>query len=99
VQNTKGAEFHPDLGLPETAIILSKGMDPRKDSYSAFQAENPDGKSFLSILRSSGITVLYVGGLATDYCVRHTVIDALESGFKVKLLNDAIRGVDEKDSR
>jgi len=96
VQNTRGAEFHPKLKLTKEAIILSKGMDPREDSYSAFQAADNNGTDFLNLLRSLGIKELFVGGLATDYCVKWTVLDALKSGLEVKLLTDVIRGVNLK---
>lgn len=96
VQNTRGAEFHPKLKLTKEAIILSKGMDSQEDSYSAFQAADNNGTDFLNLLRSSGIKELFVGGLATDYCVKWTVLDALKSGLEVKLLTDVIRGVNLK---
>ncbi len=96
VQGTKGAEFHPKLKLPKEAIILSKGMNPKEDSYSAFQAENPDGISFLNLLKIFGIEEIYIGGLATDYCVKFTTLDALKKGFKVRVLMDAIKGVNLK---
>lgn len=96
VQNTKGAQFHPGLKLPKETIILSKGMDPEKDSYSVFQAEDNQGMSFLNRLKILKVKELYIGGLATDYCVKFSVIDALKNGFKVKLLMDAIKGVDLK---
>lgn len=99
VQETTGAEFHPDLKLPDEAIILSKGMDPEKDSYSAFHGFDSKNNSFLELLNSIEIEELYVGGLATDYCVKETVLHALEHGFKVKLLVDATKGVDEEDSQ
>jgi len=96
VQNTKGAEFHPKLKIPKEAIIISKGMDPQKDSYSAFDGEDRYGQSLHNILMILGIKELYIGGLATDYCVKATVLEALKRGFKVKLLLDAIKGVDIK---
>jgi nicotinamidase/pyrazinamidase len=71
-------------------------MDPEKDSYSAFQAEDTSGAPFLKLLHRLGITELWVSGLATDYCVKSSAVDALKSGFKVKLLLDAIKGVDLK---
>jgi nicotinamidase/pyrazinamidase len=98
VQNTKGAQFHPQLKLPKEAIILSKGMDPQKDSYSIFQARDPQGIDFVNLLKILGISELFVGGLATDYCVKYSALDALKSGFKVNLLIDAIKAVDPKDS-
>lgn len=93
VQNTQGAAFHPKLKIPKPAIILSKGMDPGKDSYSAFQAFDSLGTEFGNLLKMFGISELYVGGLATDYCVKHSVLDGLKAGLKVFLLTDAIRGV------
>jgi nicotinamidase/pyrazinamidase len=94
VQNTKGAEFHPDLHLPPEAYIVSKGMDPGSDDYSAFQAVAEDGKSLGNLLRELGVERMFIGGLATDYCVRESALDALKRGFSVMILSDAIRGVD-----
>ena len=94
VQNTEGARFHPDLALPPTAIIVTKGDDPSRDGYSMFDGRTPEGTALLADLRARGIGRLYVGGLATDYCVKHSVLDGLRAGFDVKVLNDAIAGVD-----
>jgi nicotinamidase/pyrazinamidase len=88
VQNTKGAEFHPDLRLPSDSIIVSKATEPDKEAYSGF-----DGTNLEKLLKGKGVTRLFVGGLATDYCVRATVLDALRLGFCVFLLLDAIKGV------
>lgn len=96
VQDTKGARLHSDLRLPKEIIVLSKGMDPDKDSYSAFQAVDSKGTEFFELLKTSGINELWVGGLATDYCVKSSVLDALKLGFKVKLLIDGIKGVNLK---
>jgi nicotinamidase/pyrazinamidase len=96
VQGTRGAEFHPGLKLPAGAEIVSKGMDPTRDSYSAFQAEDPAGQPFPGVLTNRGVRRLYVGGLATDYCVRASVLDALNAGFEVVVLGDAIGAVDLK---
>ncbi len=98
IQGTKGAKFHQHLKLPRGVIILSKGVDSEKDGYSVFQSFNSQGTNFLNILNSLKISELYIGGLATDYCVKESVLGALEKGFKVKLLIDAVRGVDQKDS-
>lgn len=100
IQNTKGAEFHPQLRIPEGAIIISKGMNPAKDSYSAFQAFDSAEKNLPSLLKEKGISELFICGLATDYCVKFTALDALKSAFKVNVLADAIKGVDlqPKDS-
>jgi nicotinamidase/pyrazinamidase len=96
IQNTRGASFHPELKLPKNTIILSKGMDPKDDSYSAFQAEDLRGMKLANLLKLFGVTELYAAGLATDYCVKDSVIDAAKFGFKVKLLIDAIKGVNLK---
>lgn len=93
VQNTKGAQFHPKLRLPKNVIILSKGMDPEKDSYSAFQAVDSNGTELSNLLKIFGVNQLCIGGLATDYCVKYSVLDALKLGFKVNLLVDAIKAV------
>jgi len=94
VQGSLGARFHPDLRLPEDVIVISKGMNSEENGFSSFEAVTGDGKDFLECLREMGITHLYVGGLATDYCVKYTVLDALQRGFDVTLLLDAVRGVD-----
>lgn len=96
IQNSKGAEFHPKLKLPKEAILLYKGMDPEKESYSVFQAQEQNGMSFLNLLKIWGVEEIYIGGLAADYCVKFSALDALKERFKVKLLVDAIKGVNLK---
>lgn len=93
VQKTKGARFHPQLRLPSTAIILSKGYKANQDGYSAFEGVDRQGQALKEILKELGVCELYVAGLATDYCVKSSAIDGRKEGFKVKLLTDAIRGV------
>ena len=93
VQNTAGAAFHPDLALPPQAQLVSKGEDPAEDAYSAFQARTARGEPLPDVLRRLGVDALYVGGLATDYCVKASVLDALAGGFSATLLLDASRGV------
>jgi len=91
IQGTPGAEFHPDLNLPAKVKIISKASSPDKEAYSGF-----DGTDLEEKLRNAGIRRVFVGGLATDYCVKSTVLDALKLGFETILLLDAIRGVDVK---
>jgi len=91
VQNTPGAEFHKDLSDDPRITIISKGIDESADGYSAF-----DGTSLAQILHDEGVTEVWVGGLATDYCVKHTVLDALHQGFEVKALADSMRPVNIK---
>jgi nicotinamidase/pyrazinamidase len=93
VQGSKGAEFHPDLQLGSYTAVLSKGMAVDEDSYSGFEAVDSRGLSLGEVLRQSGIDRIYVGGLATDYCVKQTVLDGLAQGFQVVLLQDGVAGV------
>lgn len=88
VQNTKGAEFHPQLRRDPRIEIVSKGLGD-KDCYSAF-----DETDLESSLRAKGVEEVWVGGLATDYCVKNTVLDALKNGFEVKAIDNAMRAVD-----
>jgi nicotinamidase/pyrazinamidase len=94
VQNTEGAAFHPELLLPPDTIVVSKGMGENEDAYSAFEARAEDGTPLADLLLAKGIKRLVVGGLATDYCVRASVLDALRQGIEVLVLQDAVRGVD-----
>ncbi|MGZ3664418.1 MAG: isochorismatase family protein [Ktedonobacterales bacterium] len=94
IQGTFGAEFHPDLRLPPGTQICSKGTSAFEEGYSMIDARLPDGSETLDALRSLGIKRLYVGGLATDYCVRATVLDGLRNAFDVFVLEDASRPVD-----
>ena len=96
IQGTKGARFHSDLEMPKKPLILSKGMDPEVDSYSAFQAFTERGRDLESTLHELDVDELIICGLATDYCVRATTLDALRRGMAVFVLRDAIRGVDLK---
>jgi nicotinamidase/pyrazinamidase len=97
VQGTRGAEFAPGLGVGRIGHVTRKGMDVRVDSYSGFfdnghkRATDLDG-----FLKAKGVTELFVMGLATDYCVKFTVMDALVLGYEVSLVIDGCRGVDLK---
>jgi nicotinamidase/pyrazinamidase len=91
VQNTAGADFHPELLDDQRVKIISKGFDESADGYSGF-----DGTNLGQQLRDSGIEEVWVGGLATDYCVKETVLSARREGFKVKALADAMRPVNMK---
>jgi len=90
VQNTKGAEFHPKLRKDSRIKVVSKGMGDT-DCYSAF-----DETDLAEQLKRQEITEVWVGGLATDYCVKNTVLDALKNGFEVKAVENAMRAVDLK---
>jgi nicotinamidase/pyrazinamidase len=88
IQNSEGAKFHPDLKLSSDTSIISKAMDPLIESYSGF-----DGTELANMLRTQGVARVFVGGLATDYCVKNTVLDARKLAFATVLLLDAIRGI------
>lgn len=88
VQNSKGAEFHPKLTLSRDVKIVSKATDPKLDAYSAFE-----GTDLAASLKRQGIRKLFIGGLATDYCVKSAVMDGIKAGFRVTFLADASRGV------
>lgn len=94
IQGTKGAEFHPELKLPSDTVVISAGSGPEEEGYSMFEGRDDAGNSAYDSLKQKGIEHVYIGGIATDYCVRASTIDALKSGFKVTLLTDAIKGVD-----
>ena len=90
VQNTLGADFHPDLELPNDAVIVTKADTADREAYSAF-----DSGELAAQLRAAGIRRLWVGGLATDYCVKASVLDATElPALEVHVIADAIRAVD-----
>ncbi|MCR4299465.1 MAG: isochorismatase family protein [Gallionella sp.] len=89
VAGTYGAEFAAALQLPPAAVIISKAAAAEQDAYSGFQGTGLDAR-----LHAANIRRLFIGGLATDYCVLNTVRDALRLGYRVLLLGDAIRAVD-----
>ena len=97
VADTPGAEFHPDLELPDRTVIVSKGQAPGADGYSAFEGQTAHGVPFERELREQEIERLLVGGLATDYCIAQSVFDARRLGLDVTVVTDAIAGVDRKE--
>lgn len=94
VQGTPGADFHPDLRLPQGTLVLSKGSSPKQDGYSAFDGVDEAGRALKTVLLELGVRQLYLAGLATDYCILFTAREALKNGFQVFVLIDAVAGVD-----
>ncbi len=95
VQGTKGADFHPALDLRPIHMILRKGFRSGLDSYSAF-FENDRGTptGLEGYLRGLSVSTVFIGGLATDFCVLYSALDAVRLGFETILLSDTVRAVD-----
>jgi len=91
IQNTKGADFHPKLKLPFGVEIISKAFLVEKDAYSAFE-----GTELKRRLDHKVIQRVFVGGVATEQCVKNTVLDAIRRGFETYLLADAIQGIEAR---
>ncbi len=89
VAGTPGAELHPDLRLPEGVRIVDKAQTPDKDAYSAFEGTDLD-----AWLRQRGVKRIFMGGLATEYCVLNSALDALQNGYELVVLQDAVRPID-----
>lgn len=95
VQGSRGAELHPRLDTRGVSLVLRKGMRTELDSYSAFfENDRATATGLAGYLRGLGVDELFVCGLATDYCVFASVMDALALGFRVTVVRDACRGVD-----
>lgn len=93
VQGTKGAEFHPSLDASKVQKTFLKGTRNKDDGYSAFEATSEDLAAFLN---GKGVTELYVTGLATDYCVKASALDADKLGFETYVVEDAVAAVNVK---
>ena len=91
VQGTPGAELHPSLDRSNVDQVVDKAQDPYTQGYSSFH-----GGNLAEVLRERGVDHVYVAGLATDYCVKNTVLDAVREGLEVTVVKDAISGIDVK---
>jgi nicotinamidase/pyrazinamidase len=95
VQGTRGAEFHPDLRLTRAELILRKGFRPAIDSYSAFfENDRTTATGLGGYLRERGFTRVFLAGLALDYCVGYSALDARRIGFQAVIIGDACRAID-----
>ena len=91
VQGTEGAELYPGLAKDKIDAVVDAGYRPELEGYSGFEETNLE-----SVLREKKIDRVTVVGLATDYCVRHTALDALKNGFDVVIDREGVRGIDVK---
>jgi len=96
VQGSPGAELHPALDRSGIDLIVHKGYRPDQDTFEGLPAVDENGDSLDKILMRKGVDSIYVAGLATDYCVKATVLDALKKGFRVFAVTDAMRAVNLK---
>ena len=99
VIGTNGADFHPRLNTLKATSIIRKGFHPEIDSYSAFKENDQQTRTGLDgLLNSLGVNEVCIVGLATDFCVKWTALDAKEAGFDVSVIVDACRGIDLNNS-
>jgi nicotinamidase/pyrazinamidase len=95
VQGSRGAEFHPQLDLPQAQLIIRKGCNPDIDSYSAFlEADRSTTTGLAGYLKERGIDTVYMVGLALDFCVMFSALDARAAGFNAFVVLDACRAID-----
>lgn len=99
VQGTQDAEFHPDLDIPTAQMIIRKGFHSHIDSYSAFmEADHKTTTGLAGYLKERGIDTVYIVGIATDFCVAWTAMDAAKLGFKTFVISDATKAIDLQGS-
>jgi nicotinamidase/pyrazinamidase len=99
VIGTKGAEFSVRLDIPHSQLVIRKGFRPTVDSYSAFQEADRRTKTGLTgYLRERNMERLFIAGLATDFCVNWSALDAAEAGFETYVIEDATRAIDTNGS-
>ncbi|WP_314336947.1 bifunctional nicotinamidase/pyrazinamidase [Acinetobacter guillouiae] len=99
VQGSKDAEFHPDLNIPTAQLIIRKGFRSQIDSYSAFmEADHKTTTGLAGYLKERGIDTVYIVGIATDFCVAWTAMDAAKLGFKAFVISDATKAIDLQGS-
>ena len=99
LQGTPGAELHPDLAIDLAFLILRKGMHSGIDSYSAFvEADGKTTTGLAALLKARGVKRVFACGLATDFCVAHSALDARADGFQTFVIEDACRAIDANNS-
>jgi nicotinamidase/pyrazinamidase len=99
VQGTEGANLHKDLAIPHAQLVIRKGFNPKVDSYSAFlEADRTTPTGLDAYLKRRGVRRVFCVGLATDFCVAWTALDARKLGFAAYVIEDATRGIDTQGS-
>ncbi|WP_440999011.1 bifunctional nicotinamidase/pyrazinamidase [Fodinibius sp. SL11] len=99
VQRSQGSDFHPDLETSLSQMIIRKGFRKDIDSYSAFfENDNSTSTGLSGYLKERGIDTLYAVGLATDFCVKWSVLDGIKEGFDLYVIEDAVKGIDIEGS-
>jgi len=99
IPGTAGAELHPALDTRKAELVVRKGHDPAIDSYSAlYENDHRTSTGLAGYLRARGLRRLFLAGLATDFCVQYSALDARREGFEVHVLEDAVRGIDLQGS-
>ena len=94
VQATHGAAIHEDIEIPHAQLIIRKGFNPRIDSYSAFIEADGTRTGLDGYLHARGITAVYLVGLATDFCIAWSAVDAVKLGFSARVIEDGCRAID-----
>ena len=95
VEGTHGSEIHKDLQpYVKEELVFYKGRDPQKEQYSGFEGKNEAGQSLLEVLELMDIENIYLCGIATEYCVKNTLLDLKANGFRLKLISDALAYID-----
>lgn len=95
VRDTPGAAFHPELQASKIDMVFLKGTNNKDDGYSAFEATNGDLADYLN---KNKVKDVYVAGIATEYCVKQTVLDALKNGFNTFAIEDAVEGIYQEEN-
>ena len=99
IPGTRGAGFHPGLDTRPADLLVRKGNDPAIDSYSAlYENDHRTSTGLAGYLRERGVRRLFLAGLATDFCVQYSALDARREGFEVFVVEDAVRGIDLEGS-
>jgi nicotinamidase/pyrazinamidase len=99
IPGTRGAEFHPGLDTAPADVVVRKGNDPAIDSYSAlYENDHRTSTGLAGYLRERGVRRLFLAGLATDFCVQYSALDARREGFEVFVVEDGVRGIDLQGS-